>query len=294
TSADRATFTKGSAGSYTVTTTAGFPTATTITKTGALPSGVSFTDNGDGTATLAGTPTAAGTFPLTITASNGIAPETTQAFMIRVRKAAAVALPSTRPTPAGTPGDVPSKVHPGQMPTVTKVAAVALPSTRPMPAGTLVGVPSKVRAGQVLTVTGSGYRPGALIEIGWYDGSGKRRVLAHGYADATGRFSVAVTVADDLGAKTVVAAGRGVNGAARYLDDTTVVTPRSAADSGPTPPNPGQGSQDAVRASEDEGLTFMRLATDLRLALGAALVLVMTGVALTVRARRRRHETETG
>ncbi len=60
TSGNATTFAIGSAGTFTVTTTAGYPTATTLTETGALPSGVSFTDNGDGTATLAGTP-AAGT-----------------------------------------------------------------------------------------------------------------------------------------------------------------------------------------------------------------------------------------
>src|SRR5205085_12196111 len=74
TSADHTTFDVGSAGSFTVTTTAGNPAATTITKSGALPSGVSFTDNGDGTATLSGTPGAgtAGSYSLTFTASNGV------------------------------------------------------------------------------------------------------------------------------------------------------------------------------------------------------------------------------
>jgi hypothetical protein len=57
TSAASTTFTVGSAGSFTVTTSPGYPaTAPTISRTGALPSGVTFTDNGDGTATLAGTP----------------------------------------------------------------------------------------------------------------------------------------------------------------------------------------------------------------------------------------------
>ena len=41
---------------------------------GTLPSGVSFNDKHDGTATLSGTPTAGGTFPLTITAANGVTP----------------------------------------------------------------------------------------------------------------------------------------------------------------------------------------------------------------------------
>jgi hypothetical protein len=84
TSADHATFGFGSAGSFTVTTTAGFPTTTTITKTGTLPAGVSFTDNGDGSATIAGTPTAAGAFPITITASNGASTDATQSFTLTV------------------------------------------------------------------------------------------------------------------------------------------------------------------------------------------------------------------
>ncbi|HEV7204916.1 MAG TPA: putative Ig domain-containing protein, partial [Jatrophihabitans sp.] len=87
TSADHATFTLGAFGSFTVTTAPGFPTATTIIETGALPSGVSFTDNGDGTAALAGTPTAGGTYPVTIKASNGVAPDATQSFTLTVNQA---------------------------------------------------------------------------------------------------------------------------------------------------------------------------------------------------------------
>jgi hypothetical protein len=86
TSASSATFTRGSVGSFTVTTTAGYPAATTLTRTGALPVGVSFTDNGNGTATIAGTPTAAGSFPITITASNGATADATQAFTLTVIK----------------------------------------------------------------------------------------------------------------------------------------------------------------------------------------------------------------
>jgi Bacterial Ig-like domain (group 3)/Putative Ig domain/CARDB len=91
-SADHATFTVGSAGTFTVTTAAGHPTATTLSKTGALPSGVSFTDNGNGTATLSGTPGAAthGTYPLTITASNGINPDSTQSFTLTVNEPPAI------------------------------------------------------------------------------------------------------------------------------------------------------------------------------------------------------------
>ncbi|MCU1689536.1 MAG: Ig family protein, partial [Jatrophihabitantaceae bacterium] len=88
TSAEHSTFAIGSAGSFTVTTTAGYPTATSITKTGTLPAGVTFTDNHNGTATLAGTPAAGttGSYPLTIKASNGISPDASQAFTLTVGK----------------------------------------------------------------------------------------------------------------------------------------------------------------------------------------------------------------
>ena len=71
--------------SFRVTTNADYPTPS-LTESGSLPSGVTFTDNGDGTATLAGIPAAgtAATYPLTITASNGISPDATQSFTLTV------------------------------------------------------------------------------------------------------------------------------------------------------------------------------------------------------------------
>jgi hypothetical protein len=68
TSANNATFAQGVLGSFTV-NTIGSPTPA-ITESGSLPGGVTFVDNGNGTATLSGTPSASGTFPLTITATN--------------------------------------------------------------------------------------------------------------------------------------------------------------------------------------------------------------------------------
>ncbi|MDR6120082.1 hypothetical protein QE370_003266 [Aeromicrobium sp. SORGH_AS981] len=72
TSPTAAGFTVGEAGSFTVTTVAGYPSDTALTVAGDLPSGLSFVDNGDGTATLAGTPAngSAATYPVTVEASN--------------------------------------------------------------------------------------------------------------------------------------------------------------------------------------------------------------------------------
>lgn len=100
TSAPSATFIAGTAGSFTVTAT-GSP-APALSETGTLPSGVTFVDNGNGTATLSGTPAAgtAGTYALALTASNGIAPDATQAFSLVVQ-APAVVTPMPSMTSAG-------------------------------------------------------------------------------------------------------------------------------------------------------------------------------------------------
>jgi hypothetical protein len=88
TSGDNTTFQLGSAGSFTVSTFSE-PTAS-ISESGSLPSGVTLTDNGDGTATLAGIPTAQGTYPLTITATNGVSPDASQSFTLTVEAAPVV------------------------------------------------------------------------------------------------------------------------------------------------------------------------------------------------------------
>ncbi|HSZ31003.1 MAG TPA: putative Ig domain-containing protein [Pseudonocardiaceae bacterium] len=79
----------GAAFTFAVTTT-GDP-APSIARTGRLPSGVRFADNGDGTATISGTPreTAAGVYPLTLTARNKYGTGT-QAFTLTVTRAPAV------------------------------------------------------------------------------------------------------------------------------------------------------------------------------------------------------------
>jgi hypothetical protein len=90
TSANSTTFTVGTAGSFTVTTT-GAP-APSLTETGTLPSGVTFKSNGNGIGTLGGTPAAgtAGSYPITITASNGVGTAASQSFTLTVGGGAGV------------------------------------------------------------------------------------------------------------------------------------------------------------------------------------------------------------
>ncbi len=86
TSADSTSFTVGTAGTFTVTAT-GNP-APTFAETGALPTGVSLNTT---SGVLSGTPAAgtAGSYPITITASNGTPPDGTQDFTLTVNQAPA-------------------------------------------------------------------------------------------------------------------------------------------------------------------------------------------------------------
>jgi len=81
TSAASATVTLRKAFAFTV-TAAGYPVPS-IASTGTLPTGVTYTNNGNGTATLAGTPTVAGTYSLTLTARNSLG-TATQTFTLTV------------------------------------------------------------------------------------------------------------------------------------------------------------------------------------------------------------------
>src|SRR6202020_657014 len=89
-----ATFSTGVAGPYTVTTT-GYPAAT-ITESGALPSGMTFKDNGDGTGTISGTPASgtAGSYPVTLSATNSSGSTATLNLTITVNAATAPAITS--------------------------------------------------------------------------------------------------------------------------------------------------------------------------------------------------------
>lgn len=80
TSASGASLKLGNAGTFTVTAT-GYPATFTFNETGALPNGVTLNSS---TGVLSGTPTIAGTFPITITASNGISPNASQNFTLTV------------------------------------------------------------------------------------------------------------------------------------------------------------------------------------------------------------------
>lgn len=78
TSANNAAFPATGPTTFTI-TTVGTPPAN-IAESGPLCGGITFTNNGNGTATLSGTATQSGTFPITLTASNGVPPSASQNF----------------------------------------------------------------------------------------------------------------------------------------------------------------------------------------------------------------------
>ncbi|GAA2234298.1 hypothetical protein GCM10010401_02780 [Rarobacter faecitabidus] len=101
TSAAATTLTRGSAGSFTVQTT-GYP-APALDTTGMLPAGVTFHDNGNGTATLSGSPTEHGTFPVTITATGEVGEPAVQSFLLTVEGAPIIEQPADRVAQTGVP-----------------------------------------------------------------------------------------------------------------------------------------------------------------------------------------------
>ena len=128
TSAAAATFTVGALGTFTVTTT-GVPSPA-LTETGALPGGVGFVDNGDGTATISGPPAAgsAGSYPLTITASNA-GGSATQAFTLTVNPAPLVVTTSALPDASlGSPYSASLAAAGGVAPYSWSLESGALPS----------------------------------------------------------------------------------------------------------------------------------------------------------------------
>lgn len=127
TSATATTFTVGSAGTFTITTSGG-PTPATITRTGTLPSGVTFVDNGNGTATLAGTPTAGSgaAYPLTIFANNTTGPQAQQAFTLNVNQVPAITSATSAGFTVGVAGSF--TVTASGFPTPTLSATGALPA----------------------------------------------------------------------------------------------------------------------------------------------------------------------
>jgi hypothetical protein len=142
TSAASAAFVLGSAGSFTV-TASGFPSPG-LSESGALPGGVTFTaSNGQ----LAGTPTGpTGTFPITLTASNGVGADATQAFTLSVGTAPVITSAASATFAVGSAGSFTAVATGAPAPTFSESGS--LPSGVTLaPSGVLAGTPAAASGG---------------------------------------------------------------------------------------------------------------------------------------------------
>jgi|HubBroStandDraft_1064217.scaffolds.fasta_scaffold00113_18 predicted outer membrane repeat protein len=163
TSANNVSFTPNTFGTFTVTTT-GSPVAR-LSETGALPSGVTFADNGNGTATLSGTATVAGTFPLIITAANGAGTNATQNFTLTVESAPVITSANNTTFMVGTAGSF-------------TVTTTAFP---------------------VASLTETGALPSGVSFVDNHNGTG----TLSGTHSASGTFNITFTASNGVGANAV-------------------------------------------------------------------------------------------
>jgi hypothetical protein len=192
TSADAAPLTLGVVSSFTVTTVPGYPTAYSLASSGALPPGLSLLISG-GSAMITGTPTGVGSYPITLTASNGVAPDTVQTLTLTVAAASAVILPPLPPTGAGT----------------------------------IDGVPATTNPGETFTASTSGFAIGAPITWGIYS---TPQMLTTSVADPAGKTTARLTIpAGFAGFHTIVATGIAPDGSQRVVTATTTVVDRASA-----------------------------------------------------------------
>jgi hypothetical protein len=153
TSSGSATATLGSAFSFTV-KAGGYP-APSWGESG-LPPGVSFTDNGDGTATLSGTPTTAGTYAMPLMATNAYG-SAQQTLTVTVQQAPAITSGRTANFTVGTPENF--SVQTTGSPTASITESGALPSGVSFTdngdgTATLAGTPASGTSGSYpLTIT---------------------------------------------------------------------------------------------------------------------------------------------
>ncbi len=137
TSGNNATFTVGTAGSFMVTAT-GVP-APTLSETGALPAGVTFNA---ASGVLGGTPTVGGTYPVTITAQNGVGTGATQSFTLAVNQAAAITSGNNAAFTVGAAGSFTVTANGFPSPTLSESGALPAGVTFNAASGVLGGTPT--------------------------------------------------------------------------------------------------------------------------------------------------------
>ena len=122
TSATSSMATVGKAGTFKV-ITSGYPSAS-VTESGVLPPGLTFTDRTNGTTTIAGTPTAAGTYLVTLIATNQ-AGSISQQLSVTVQQVPSFTSSSTLAGTVGTPVSLTVTTSGSPSPEVTETGTMA-------------------------------------------------------------------------------------------------------------------------------------------------------------------------
>jgi hypothetical protein len=147
TSAESTTFEEGAEGGFTVTAT-GTPSPS-ISESGALPAGVKF-ENG----VLSGTPTEEGSFPITLTASNGIGSEAVQEFTLTVDAAPTIISADTTTFTKGMEGSFMVTATGTPQPTISESGT--LPTGVRFENGVLDGTPTEIGSFEVTLTARNG------------------------------------------------------------------------------------------------------------------------------------------
>lgn len=164
TSAAKTTLLEGIAGGFVV-TTSGVPVAS-LSESGSLPTGVTFVDNKNGTATIGGTPTVVGTFPITITAQNTISPNATQSFVLTTAtKAPAITSPGSVTYTQGNSGTYTITTTGAPIPSITETGTLPSGFTfvdNKDGTATLTGTPTTTGTTTFLITAQNGVLPNAV------------------------------------------------------------------------------------------------------------------------------------
>jgi hypothetical protein len=127
TSASSTAFVEGTAGSFSITSSPGFPTTTAtieVSNVANAIAGVNLPSSGTGSITINGTPTGSGVETFTITATNGAGLQATQDFTLTVNQAPSITSASSTTFTTGTAGSFTITSTPG-FPTSTATLQVS-------------------------------------------------------------------------------------------------------------------------------------------------------------------------
>jgi len=129
TSADSVDFLYNTSNSFPILTSPGYPTITIVGVSGSLPAGVSANYFADGSVTITGTPTATGSYNLTITASNFAGLEDNQSFTFNVNRPPEFTSSSATTFTTGITGAFPITTVGYPLPAITYTSDPALPAS---------------------------------------------------------------------------------------------------------------------------------------------------------------------